>query len=63
MKIALGVEYQGRRYLGWQRQNDAPTVQEILETALAEIAGSTRCGGLRRPHRPRRACHSAGCPL
>ena len=38
MKIALGVEYQGRRYLGWQRQNDAPTVQETLETALAEIA-------------------------
>lgn len=39
MKIALGVEYQGHRYLGWQRQNEAPTVQATLETALAGIAG------------------------
>ena len=39
MKIALGVEYQGRRYLGWQRQDDGLTVQATLETALAGIAG------------------------
>ena len=39
MKIALGVEYQGRRYLGWQRQHDGPTVQATLEAALTGIAG------------------------
>ena len=48
MKIALGIEYQGRRYLGWQRQHDGPTVQATLEAALTGIAGqplSVICAG------------------
>ncbi len=38
MKIALGIEYSGCHYYGWQRQNISPTVQEVLESALSEIA-------------------------
>ncbi len=48
MKIALGIEYDGSGYLGWQKQNAAPTIQETLETALSEIADeriSVTCAG------------------
>ncbi|MFG0379610.1 tRNA pseudouridine(38-40) synthase TruA [Pseudomonas sp. zbq_18] len=38
-RIALGVEYKGSRYRGWQRQeNGVPTVQGMLEKALSEVA-------------------------
>ncbi|HHS89568.1 MAG TPA: tRNA pseudouridine(38-40) synthase TruA [Rhodobacteraceae bacterium] len=37
-RIALGIEYDGSRYCGWQRQAHSPSVQETLETALAGIA-------------------------
>lgn len=40
MRFALGLEYDGRRYSGWQSQPGGNTVQDRLETALAEIAGS-----------------------
>jgi tRNA pseudouridine38-40 synthase len=38
MKIALGIEYAGCHYYGWQKQDITPTVQEVLETALSEVA-------------------------
>ncbi len=38
MKIALGIEYAGRHYFGWQKQDISPTIQEVLESALSEIA-------------------------
>lgn len=38
IRIALGVEYDGRYFSGWQRQIDARTVQECLEDALASVA-------------------------
>ncbi|TRW49335.1 tRNA pseudouridine(38-40) synthase TruA [Aliidiomarina halalkaliphila] len=38
MRIALGVEYDGSRYFGWQRQQEVPSVQEALEKALSRIA-------------------------
>lgn len=38
MKIALGVEYAGLNYAGFQRQNHADTVQGQLEKALSVIA-------------------------
>lgn len=38
MKIALGIEYVGRNYYGWQKQSISPTIQETLESSLAEIA-------------------------
>ncbi|WP_281561722.1 tRNA pseudouridine(38-40) synthase TruA [Thalassomonas sp. RHCl1] len=38
MRYALGVEYDGKNYYGWQRQNDFVSVQQSLETALSKIA-------------------------
>lgn len=39
MRIALGVEYDGSGYNGWQTQPDMPNVQDALQKALSEIAG------------------------
>lgn len=40
-RIALGVEYKGSRYNGWQRQaGGVLTVQETLENALGKVAAS-----------------------
>lgn len=38
MRIALGLEYDGRPYAGWQIQKHAPSVQACVEAALARIA-------------------------
>lgn len=38
MRIALGLEYDGSRFCGWQTQPNACAVQDVLEAALAEIA-------------------------
>jgi tRNA pseudouridine38-40 synthase len=38
MKLALGVEYNGARYRGWQRQPTEITVQGELERAISHIA-------------------------
>ncbi len=39
MKFALGVEYDGSRYYGWQRQKSTPlTIQEYVEKALSVLA-------------------------
>ena len=35
------LQYDGTRYRGWQRQPDAPTVQETCERALAAVLGGT----------------------
>ncbi len=40
MRIALGVEYDGTRYMGWQRQPHGPTIQGELEKALTSVAAS-----------------------
>ena len=38
-RVALGVEYKGSRYSGWQRQlTGVATVQEELEKALSKVA-------------------------
>ncbi len=39
MRIALGVEYDGSPYCGWQSQADGKTVQDTLQHALSQIAG------------------------
>jgi tRNA pseudouridine38-40 synthase len=39
VRIALGIEYDGGGFAGWQRQPEMPTLQGALEAALAEIAG------------------------
>jgi tRNA pseudouridine38-40 synthase len=38
-RIALGLEYDGSRFLGWQTQPGGGTVQDALEPALGRIAG------------------------
>jgi len=48
MRIALGLEYDGSRFLGWQTQPEGGTVQDALEAALAAIGGeplSVTCAG------------------
>jgi len=47
-RIALGVEYDGSRFCGWQIQPAGCSAQNALERALAEIAGApvvTVCAG------------------
>lgn len=38
MKIALGIEYDGHNFSGWQAQENLHTVQGCLEQALSKIA-------------------------
>ncbi len=38
MRFALGVEYDGRPFFGWQTQRQEPTVQAELERALGQVA-------------------------
>ena len=38
MRIAIGIEYDGTAYNGWQRQRTGLGVQERLEQALSEVA-------------------------
>ena len=40
MRIALGIEYDGSAYCGWQLQDGVPTVQGAVEEALTEIVNS-----------------------
>lgn len=39
MRIAIGVEYDGRPYCGWQSQAEGLTVQDTLQHALNQISG------------------------
>lgn len=48
MKIALGIEYDGSYFYGWQRQRIEPTVQQVLEDALSQVANeqiTVQCAG------------------
>jgi tRNA pseudouridine38-40 synthase len=38
MRLALGLEYDGSRFLGWQVQAQEPTVQACVEQALSAVA-------------------------
>lgn len=38
MRIAAGIEYNGSRYCGWQRQSHSPSVQAEVESALGRVA-------------------------
>lgn len=38
MRVALGIEYDGSRFSGWQRQSHRPSVQVALEEALSRVA-------------------------
>lgn len=48
MRIALGIEYDGSAFCGWQTQRSGCAVQDRLEAALTQIAGTpvaTICAG------------------
>lgn len=48
MRVALGLEYCGTDFHGWQSQPQGNTVQDVLEFALNQIAGertSVLCAG------------------
>ena len=38
MRYAIGIEYDGAEFLGWQSQRQEPTVQGVLENALSRVA-------------------------
>ena len=38
MRIALGIEYNGTGFYGWQAQRGLPTIQGLLEEALSKVA-------------------------
>jgi len=38
MRYALGIEYDGSGFSGWQRQDHAPSVQQSLESAMSIVA-------------------------
>ncbi len=63
MRIALGIEYDGATFTGWQTQTGGRGVQDAVESALAQIAGSAICNHLRRPNRQRRSRARSGRPL
>jgi len=47
-RIALGLEYDGADFEGWQTQPHGRTVQDVLEGAIASFAGeviATICAG------------------
>ena len=48
MRYALCLEYHGSGFFGWQTQQQIPTVQECVESALARVADhpvSVTCAG------------------
>lgn len=38
MRLAMGVEYDGRPFCGWQFQEDSPSVQQAVEHAISFVA-------------------------
>jgi tRNA pseudouridine38-40 synthase len=40
-RFALTVEFDGRPFMGWQRQNHGPSVQAAIEAAALAITGET----------------------
>ncbi len=38
MRIALGIEYNGHGFFGWQKQREVVGIQQRLEEALAKVA-------------------------
>ena len=48
MRIAMGIEYDGSRYFGWQRQREVNSIQAELERVLSQIANhpvEIQCAG------------------
>lgn len=40
-RLRLAIEYDGRRFMGWQRQRHGPSIQAAIEDAVASVTGET----------------------
>lgn len=40
MNVCLTIEYDGSDYHGWQRQDNATSIQETIENAIASVVGA-----------------------
>jgi tRNA pseudouridine38-40 synthase len=40
IRIALGLEYDGTAYAGWQTQRSSPAIQTLVEAALSPVAAA-----------------------
>ena len=63
MRLAVGVEYDGTAYAGWQTQQSARSVQQVTEAAFSRIAAEPVGSDLRRAYRCRCARTLAGRSL
>lgn len=57
-RIALGVEYDGTDFVGWQTQSNGRSVQETLETAITAVAA--RAVRIRAAGRTDTGVHASG---
>lgn len=40
MRFAMGIEYDGSSFFGWQIQNTYPSVQQVVEQAISSVANT-----------------------
>jgi tRNA pseudouridine38-40 synthase len=40
MRLAMGIEYDGRCFFGWQFQKERPSVQQVVEQAISFVANT-----------------------
>ena len=59
-RYKLTIEYDGTPYVGWQTQDNGPSIQGALTDAIAAFAGERVTVLRRRTHRRRRACARPG---
>ena len=65
MRIALGIQYNGSAFCGWQTQPDMPNVQDTAERSrhigigTENIRDSADFDYLRGAHRYRSACYAS----
>jgi len=55
-RYALKIEYHGKPFAGWQKQRDAPSVQQAIETALLKI--EPNCAGIQGAGRTDAGVHA-----
>lgn len=57
-RFRLDIEYDGSNYAGWQRQDDHPSIQQAIETAIHGFCGETV--GIRGAGRTDAGVHALG---
>ncbi len=55
-RYALKIEYHGKPFAGWQKQRDAPSVQQAIEEALQKL--EPNCAGLQGAGRTDAGVHA-----